>query len=49
MPSAFAMGEASGTAAALAAASGVDPRSVSIRQLQSRMLEQGAFLGEASK
>jgi hypothetical protein len=49
MPSAFAMGEASGTAAALAASSGVDPRSVSIRQLQSRMLEQGAILGKASK
>lgn len=45
MPAAFAMGEASGTAAALATTAGVTPRNVSIRQLQLRMLEQGAFLG----
>lgn len=46
MPAAFAMGEASGTAAALASSSAVAPRDINIRDLQSRMLQQGAYLGE---
>jgi hypothetical protein len=46
MPNCFAMGQASGTAAALALGSAGNSRSVSIPQLQQRLLEQGAWLGE---
>lgn len=46
MPNCFAMGEASGTAAALALKTAATSRDVSIPQLQQRLLEQGAWLGE---
>ena len=46
MPPAFAMGEAAGTAAALAATSGRSPREVPVPQLQDQLLAQGAYLGE---
>jgi hypothetical protein len=45
MPPAFAMGEAAGTAAALAAQSGIAPRTVDIGRLQKTLLSQGAYLG----
>jgi len=45
MPPSFAMGEASGTAAALASKSGVQPRDVSISVLQAQLLKQGASFG----
>lgn len=47
MPNCFAMGQASGTAAALALQEGVDSRGVQVRELQTRLLEQGAWLGES--
>jgi hypothetical protein len=46
MPPSFAMGQAAGTAAALAVAEGVQPRNVPIGWLQETMAKQGAFLGE---
>ena len=46
MPPAMAMGEAAGTAAALAVADGVPPRRVPVRALQARLVRQGAYLGE---
>lgn len=46
MPNCFAMGQAAGTAAALAGQSGVQSRGVHIPQLQRTLLEQGAWLGE---
>ena len=49
MPSAFAMGEAAGTAAALAATTGAAPRMVNVPQLQSALLDQGAYLGDNFK
>ncbi|QYN32221.1 FAD-dependent oxidoreductase [Pseudonocardia sp. DSM 110487] len=48
MPPAFAMGEAAGTAAALAVAGGTSPRLVPVPELQRRLREQGAYLGEES-
>lgn len=48
MPNCFAMGQAAGTAAALALRSpGADSRSISVAELQSILVEQGAWLGEA--
>lgn len=47
MPNCFAMGQASGTAAALALRSGTKSRGVSISALQQVLLEQGAWLGES--
>lgn len=48
MPNCFAMGQASGTAAALALRTpGADSRSISVTELQSILLEQDAWLGEA--
>ena len=46
MPPSFAMGQAAGTAAALAAAEGVPPRRVPIEWLQETLVERGAYLGE---
>jgi FAD-dependent oxidoreductase family protein len=46
MPPSFAMGQAAGTAAALAAAEGVPPRRVPVRWLQEHLVDSGAYLGE---
>jgi hypothetical protein len=46
MPPVFAMGEAAGTAAALAIEWGVQPRAVPVPQLQEMLVRQGAYLGE---
>lgn len=46
MPPAFAMGQAAGTAAALAAARSIPPRRVSVPELQAVLVKQGAYLGE---
>jgi FAD dependent oxidoreductase len=48
MPPAFAMGEAAGTAAALAVAGNTTPRLAPVPELQRRLREQGAYLGEES-
>jgi hypothetical protein len=45
MPPAFAMGEAAGTAASLAARAGVAPRAVGIAALRRALLDHGAYLG----
>ena len=45
MPPSFAMGEAAGTAAAIATARGIQPRQVPIYELQERLRRQGAYLG----
>lgn len=47
MPNCFAMGQAAGMAAAMAAAADGRSRSVDIPLLQRRLIEQGAWLGEA--
>ncbi|MBW4079870.1 FAD-dependent oxidoreductase [Paenibacillus sp. S150] len=48
MPNCFAMGQAAGTAAALAAgAGGCTSREVDVPRLQQTLVEQGAWLGEA--
>jgi hypothetical protein len=46
MPPVFAMGQAAGTAAALAIEYGVQPRAVPIPQLQQMLVRQNAYLGE---
>ncbi len=47
MPNCFAMGEASGTAAAMAVqAGGITSRQVEVPQLQRKLVAQGAWLGE---
>jgi hypothetical protein len=46
MPPSFAMGQAAGTAAALAVAEGVPPRKVPIRWLQETLVRSGVYLGE---
>jgi hypothetical protein len=46
MPPAFAMGEAAGTAAALAAGSSVAPRALDVELLQRTLVGSGAYLGE---
>lgn len=46
MPNCFAMGQAAGTAAALALREGVKSREISVSRLQDRLVEQGAWLGE---
>jgi FAD-dependent oxidoreductase family protein len=43
----FVMGQAAGTAAAMALRSGQSPHDVDVDALQARLREQGAFLGEA--
>jgi hypothetical protein len=45
MPPAFAMGQAAGTAAALAVERGIPPRRVSVPELQGLLVRQGAYLG----
>lgn len=46
MPNCFSMGQACGTAATLALRDGTDSRSISIPELQQRLLEQDVWLGE---
>ncbi|MER3398915.1 MAG: FAD-dependent oxidoreductase [Chloroflexota bacterium] len=46
MPTAFALGQAAGTAAALAVHLELPPRRVPIETLQRTLLEQGVYLGE---
>ncbi|WP_216855320.1 FAD-dependent oxidoreductase [Paenibacillus alba] len=46
MPNCFAMGEAAGVAAAMASDRSVGFREVSIPELQRKLVEQGAYLGE---
>lgn len=46
MPPAFAMGQAAGTAAALAVAEGVEPRKVPVPWLQETLVKSGAYLGD---
>lgn len=46
IPHCIAFGEAAGTAAALAVKSGVKPRNINYRELQDRLLAQGALLSE---
>ena len=41
----FAMGEAAGTAAALALAGNMIPRDIAVDKLQNQMKQQGAFIG----
>lgn len=45
MPPSFAMGQAAGTAAALAVADGVEPRAIDVAALQEQLLDDGAYLG----
>jgi hypothetical protein len=47
LPAGFVVGEAAGTAAALAALTGQDPRHVDIRFLQRTLVKNGALLGRA--
>jgi len=42
----FAMGEAAGTAAALALSGNAVPRDIAVHRLQLDLREQGAFLGQ---
>ncbi|MCW2524279.1 MAG: fumarate reductase/succinate dehydrogenase flavoprotein domain protein [Frankiales bacterium] len=46
MPPSFAMGEAAGTAAALAVRAGIAPRQVDVTELKKQLVAQGAYLGE---
>lgn len=46
MPNCFAMGEAAGIAAAMASFAGIGFREVPILELQNKLIEQGAWLGE---
>ncbi|MEK8130418.1 FAD-dependent oxidoreductase [Paenibacillus filicis] len=46
MPNCFAMGQAAGTAAAMASVTGGGFREVNIAELQAKLVEQGAWLGE---
>jgi hypothetical protein len=46
MPPCFAMGEAAGIAAAMAVESGIEPRTVSVLELQRRLKDGGAYIGE---
>ncbi|SFK96679.1 FAD dependent oxidoreductase [Paenibacillus sp. 1_12] len=46
MPNCFAMGQAAGTAAAMASVTGGGFREVAIPELQRKLIEQGAWLGE---
>jgi hypothetical protein len=42
----FAMGEAAGTAAALALSGNTTPRDIAVDKLQLQLKQQGAFLGQ---
>lgn len=46
MPPVFAMGQAAGTAAALAIEYGTEPRAIPVPQLQEMLVRQKAYLGE---
>ncbi|MFM9282002.1 FAD-dependent oxidoreductase [Paenibacillus jiagnxiensis] len=46
MPNCFSMGQAAGTAAALALRDGAGSRGISVTELQQRLLEQDVWLGE---
>jgi hypothetical protein len=46
MPNCFSMGQASGTAAALALRDGASSRGISVAELQQRLLERDVWLGE---
>ncbi|WP_270934862.1 FAD-dependent oxidoreductase [Falsiroseomonas oryzae] len=48
MPPCFAMGQAAGSAAAMAVARGIAPRTVSIPELHARLRADGAILGTAA-
>ena len=48
MPTSFAMGEAAGTAAALASAEGIAPRQVPVPWVRETLMCHGAYLGPAS-
>jgi hypothetical protein len=43
------MGQAGGTAAAICAKSGVEPRDLKVRELQQRLLDAGFYLGEKER
>jgi hypothetical protein len=45
----FVMGQAAGTAAALALRAGVAPRALDVRALQRRLVQDGAFLGDRAE
>jgi hypothetical protein len=44
MPPVFAMGQAAGTAAALAVERGMRPRTINVAELQQELRKQGAIL-----
>jgi hypothetical protein len=46
MPNCFSMGQAAGTAAALALRKGTGSRGISVPELQQLLLEQDVWLGE---
>jgi hypothetical protein len=46
IPQCWLTGQAAGTAAAVAANAGVQPRSVDIRELQAALRKQGVFIRE---
>lgn len=46
MPACFAMGQAAGTAAAMAAEQGISFGDVDIQNLRRRLRQQGAYVGE---
>jgi FAD-dependent oxidoreductase family protein len=46
MPPAMAMGQAAGTAAAIAVTTGTPPRRVPVHDLQARLVRDGVYLGE---
>lgn len=46
MPPCFAMGEAAGTAAAMAVSGALEPRAINVRDLQGRMRSAGAYIGD---
>jgi hypothetical protein len=43
------MGEAAGTAAALAVKDGVSPRQLDVKKLQRKLLEAGFYLGDEAR
>jgi hypothetical protein len=45
----FAMGEAAGTAAALALGGNTIPRDIAVDRLQTQLKQQGAFIGQDQK
>jgi hypothetical protein len=45
----FAMGEAAGTAAALALSGNTIPREIAVDRLQNQLKQQGAFIGQDQK